>query len=234
MTTQHDRTVALIGEDSFEILNNSRVAVFGLGGVGSYAAESLARSGIGSLLIADCDTVSVTNINRQLPALNSTVGMYKTAVVKERLYDINPLLIVDTVTDKITEDTPINIFDNCDYIIDAIDDVPAKMFLIKTAKSKNIPIISSMGTGNKTDILALQVADIFDTSVCPLCRSMRKRLRDQNIDKLKVVYSREEPKKCTTDEDGKTVPSSMIFVPAAAGLLLARETVFDIVKKRGS
>ncbi len=230
MKGQFDRTIGLIGENALEKLQKSKVAVIGLGGVGSYSAEALARSGVGSLVIADCDVISPSNINRQLPALNSTIEKNKVQVVKERILDINPDLKVDIISERISETTPEDLFIGCDYIIDAIDDVNAKIYLIKTAKKLNIPIISSMGTGNKLNISDLKIADIFNTSVCPLCKVMRKRLRDENIDSLDVVYSEELPKECTFDEEGRRVPSSMIFVPAAAGLLLAETVVKRLIK----
>ena len=230
MKGQFDRTIGLIGDNALEKLQKSKVAVIGLGGVGSYSAEALARSGVGSLVIADCDVISPSNINRQLPALNSTVEKDKVQVVKDRVLDINPQLMIDIISDRISETTSEDLFIGCDYIIDAIDDVNAKVYLIKTAKKLNIPIISSMGTGNKLNISDLKIADIFKTSVCPLCKVMRKRLRDENIDSLDVVYSEELPKECTFDEEGRRVPSSMIFVPAAAGLLLAETVVKRLIK----
>lgn len=229
MKGQFDRTIGLIGKTALEKLQKSKVAVVGLGGVGSYSVEALARSGVGSLVIADCDVVSPSNINRQLPALNSTVDMEKVQVVKNRILDINPDLQVYMISERISDNTPKELFSGCDYIIDAIDDVNAKVFLVKAAKELCIPIISSMGTGNKLNISDLKVTDIFKTSVCPLCKVMRKRLRDENIDELEVVYSDELPRECTFDEEGKRVPSSMIFVPAAAGLLLAETVVKRLI-----
>lgn len=230
MKGQFDRTIGLIGENALKQLQKSKVAVVGLGGVGSYSVEALARSGVGSLVIADCDVISPSNINRQLPALNSTVDKEKVQIVKDRILDINPDLEVYIISEKISDNTPKELFVGCDYIIDAIDDVNAKVFLIKTAKELNIPIISSMGTGNKLNISNLKVTDIFNTSICPLCKVMRKRLRDENIESLDVVYSDELPRECTFDEEGKRVPSSMLFVPAAAGLLLAETVVKRLIK----
>ncbi|MBR2152444.1 MAG: tRNA threonylcarbamoyladenosine dehydratase [Clostridia bacterium] len=230
MKGQFDRTIGLIGENALKQLQKSKVAVVGLGGVGSYSVEALARSGVGSLVIADCDVISLSNINRQLPALNSTVDKEKVQIVKDRILDINPDLEVYIISEKISDNTPKELFVGCDYIIDAIDDVNAKVFLIKTAKELNIPIISSMGTGNKLNISSLMVTDIFNTSICPLCKVMRKRLRDENIESLDVVYSDEMPRECTFDEEGKRVPSSMMFVPAAAGLLLAETVVKRLIK----
>ncbi len=230
MKGQFDRTIGLIGENALKQLRNSKVAVVGLGGVGSYSVEALARSGVGSLVIADCDVISPSNINRQLPALNSTVDKEKVQIVKDRILDINPDLEVYIISEKISDNTPKELFVGCDYIIDAIDDVNAKVFLIKTAKELGIPLISSMGTGNKLNISNLKVTDIFNTSICPLCKVMRKRLRDENIESLDVVYSDEMPRECTFDEEGKRVPSSMMFVPAAAGLLLAETVVKRLIK----
>lgn len=230
MKEQFDRTVGLIGDKALLKLKNSKVAVIGLGGVGSYSVEALARSGVGSIIIADCDEISPSNINRQLPALNSTVGDSKVQVVKQRILDINPDAKVYIISERISENTPESIFYDCDYIIDAIDDISGKVFLIKTAEKLGIPIISSMGTGNKLNIEDLKFGDIFNTSVCPLCKVMRKRLRDEGIKSLDVVYSDEIPRECTFDEEGRRVPSSMIFVPGAAGLMLAEKVIKSLIK----
>ena len=227
--TQFDRTISLIGKSAFDKLQSSHIAVFGLGGVGSYTAEALARSGIGEMTIVDCDTVSLTNINRQLIALHSTVDVPKTEAMKARILDINPNCIVHTKNEMYMPDCRDEFFtEHFDYIADCIDNVTAKIDLIVTAKEKNIPIISAMGTGNKLCPERLRVSDIFDTSVCPLCRVMRRELRKRNVDSLPVVWSDEEPRSGAMDENGKIVPSSIAFVPSVAGLILAKEIILTL------
>ena len=229
MENQFLRTQMLLGEEAFCKLRSARVAVFGIGGVGGYTAEALVRSGVGAVDIIDKDTVDVTNINRQIIANTQTVGQDKTAVMLERLNKIGPDAKI----------TPIKMFylpENAneidltvyDYIIDAIDNVTAKIELIKRAYEANIPIISSMGTGNKLHPEMLEVSDIYKTSVCPLARVMRRELKNRGITKLKVVYSREEPIKSVIDENGRHAPASAVFVPACAGMILASEAVRDI------
>ena len=230
MKEEFNRTAMLIGEDNVEKLSHASVALFGLGGVGSYCAEALARCGIGKIMIVDCDVVSRSNINRQLCALQSTVGRYKTEVVAERLLDINPDLKLDARCERLTPDN-IDTFDleGYDYIIDAIDTVSAKLALAEKAQILGIPMISSMGTGNKTDPSALTVSDISKTSVCPLARVMRRELKKRGIYKLKVIFSTEEPKTPAQNEKKKATPASIAFVPSVAGLLAASEAVKEIL-----
>ncbi len=225
------RTEILIGKDSLKKLKDCRVAVFGVGGVGSYVVEALARSGVGSIDLFDNDTVSPSNINRQIIALHSTVGMPKTTVAHNRLKDINPDI-------KIKENNmfvlPSNIdeidFSLYDYIVDAIDTVSGKLAIIEKATTENIPVISSMGTGNKTDPTKFEIEDIYKTSVCPLARVMRHELKKRGIKKLKVLFSKEEPVKPKTAESEKPVPASIAFVPSVAGLIIAGEVIKDIIK----
>ena len=231
MKEELEREVALLGEDAVKKLNNSFVAVFGLGGVGSYTAEALARSGIGKILLVDNDAVSKSNINRQLCALQSTVGRKKVDVVAERLLDINPDLIIERSYEFVL---PENIssfdFSRFDYVIDAIDTVSAKLAIAESAKEHGVPMISSMGTGNKLDPTALTVTDITKTTVCPLARVMRRELKKRGISHLKVVFSTEEPKRQNPDGGGKLPPASVAFVPSVAGLIAAGEAIKDIIK----
>ncbi len=225
------RTEMLIGTEKLELLKQKKVAVFGIGGVGSYCAEALARAGVGSLLLVDNDTISPSNINRQIIALSSTVGRRKTEVMKERILDINPKCNIETSNLFYTKSTDIEL-DGFDYIVDAIDTVSSKLVLIETTKRLLIPIISSMGTGNKLDPSRFKICDIYKTSVCPLARVMRYELRKRNISSLKVVFSDELPHTPLQSEilQGKRVPASISFVPPAAGLLLASEVIRDLIK----
>lgn len=232
---QFCRTEMLIGEDAQRALNKSRVAVFGLGGVGSYAVEALARAGVGKLTLVDFDVVDETNINRQLFALHSTVGKPKTEVAKARVADINPNAQIEALRMRFDQTTASQIdFSAFDYVIDAIDMVTSKLLLIEVCQAQNVPIISCMGTGNKLDASAFCVADIFQTSVCPLAKVMRKELKTRGITKLKVVYSPEQPlvpkvgatQSVTTVR--KATPSSISFVPPVAGMLLAGEAIKHI------
>lgn len=221
------RTELLLGREAVERLAKARVAVFGIGGVGSYAAEALARSGVGSLDLIDSDRVEVSNLNRQLIALHSTLGRYKTEVMRERILDINPEACVHVYNCFYLPETA-GLFDFSvyDYVVDAIDTVTGKIQLVLEARRAGTPIISSMGAGNKTDPSAFQVADIFDTSVCPLARVMRRELKARGIKSLKVVYSREKAGRPWGKEVG--TPGSTAFVPPAAGLVLAGEVVRDL------
>lgn len=227
------RTISLIGEENFLKLKNSSVAVFGIGGVGSYAAESLVRSGVGTLYVYDNDTVALSNINRQIIADETTVGKFKTEVFKERAKKINPDINVIENPVFITPETEID-FSKFDYIIDAVDNVTAKLFLIESAKKHAIPIISVMGTGNKLDPTKLKVSAIEKTNTCPLAKVMRLELKRRNIKKVKVVWSDELPIKPKSDGELKAnsrpAPSSMTFVPASAGLLAASEVLKDLIK----
>ena len=222
-----ERTRTLIGDNAIEKLKKSRVIVFGIGGVGGYTVEALVRSGIGEIDIVDNDKVSISNLNRQIVALNSTIGEYKVDVMKKRALDINPDLKINTYKLFFDEKTNAEIdFLKYDYIVDAIDSVKSKLLLIELAKNNNIAIISSMGTGNKLNPLEFEIADIFKTSVCPLARIIRTELKKRGIKDLKVLYSKEKPYK-----DGSKVPSSISFVPSIAGLIIASEVIKDIIEQ---
>lgn len=233
MNEKDVRTAMLIGEGGTRKLKNASVLLFGVGGVGSYAAEALARAGVGRIGLCDNDTVSVSNINRQLVALQSSVGKLKVDVMRERIADIDPEISVVTYPCFFSAETAADFcFEDYDYIIDAIDTVTSKLLIIKTAKEKSIPVISCMGTGNKLDPTALTVTDIKKTSGCPLARVMRRELKKLGIDSLKVVYSTEQPIKPLfqpEDESKRSVPGSVSFVPSAAGLIAAGEVIKDIV-----
>lgn len=224
------RSEMLLGKNAINKLNNSTVAVFGIGGVGSYIVEALTRSGIGKLILIDGDDVTESNINRQLIADTTTIGIAKVDAAKKRLLSINPELQIVTVNEFLTADSDYSFIDGCSFVADAIDTVSAKIKLVEHCNEKNIPIISAMGAGNKTDPTRFEVADIFKTSVCPLCKVMRYELRKKGIKKLKVVYSKEEPIS-VSDIDGKRVPGSLAFVPSVMGLIMAREIVFDLIKE---
>ena len=228
--TQHQRTIMLIGQEAFATLHTKKVAVCGVGGVGSYVAESLARSGVGSLLLIDNDTISLSNCNRQLPALHSTLDLPKVQGMANRISDIDPTVQVEPKELFLTAETPACLFDGCHYIVDAVDNVTAKLRLIEIAKELNIPIISAMGCGNKLDPAKLVITDLFKTDTCPLCRVMRRECKARGIHKLKVIYSTEPPRKPITKEEGRTPPASMIFVPATAGLMIGAEIVKDLTR----
>ena len=231
MQNQFSRTELVIGKENVEKLNKAKVAIFGLGGVGSYVLEGLARAGIGNFILIDKDEVDVTNLNRQIIATHKTIGKPKVEVAKERIMDINPNVNVEIYQEFFMPETE-GILDNTiDYIVDAVDTVTAKIELVVRANKLNIPIISSMGTGNKLDPTRFEVADIYKTSVCPLAKVMRKELKARGVKKLKVVYSEEEPIKTNKNENGKQVPGSISFVPSVAGLIIAGEVVKDIIKK---
>ena len=234
MSENFIRTQSLIGVTALQKLNKSSVTVFGLGGVGSYCAESLARAGVGKLILVDSDKISESNINRQLIALYDTIGKYKTKVLAKRLKKINPKIEIITHEIFYLKDTA-NIIDlsNVDYIVDAIDTVTAKILLAKRAQEENIKIISSMGTGNKLDNTKFKVADIFETKVCPLCKVMRKELKVNNIKSLKVVYSEEEPKNAEDIFDiakDKKIPASISFVPSVAGLIMTGVVINELIE----
>ncbi len=236
MLNEFSRTEILLGEEGVEKLGRSKVAVFGLGGVGSYVAEALARCGIGGLTLVDHDVISVTNINRQIYALHSTVGKAKTQVAQERIRDIDSDILVRTYETFYNADTA-SMFDfrAYDYIVDAIDTVSSKLLLIENAKKANVPVISCMGTGNKLDPTRFEITDISKTSVCPLAKVMRTELRKRGIRKVKVLYSKERPIK-NADKNHETkgttdrpVPGSISFVPSVAGLCIAGEVVRDLL-----
>jgi len=252
MLYEFSRSEKLLGIKAMEALKKAAVAVFGIGGVGSFTVEALARCGVGNLILTDGDTVSITNINRQLIALHSTVGRKKTEVMKERLLDINPSLNVSIYDCFFCEETA-DMFDfsKYDYVVDAIDTVKSKVLLARKAAEANTKIISSMGTGNKLDPLMLEIEDIYNTEVCPLARVMRKELKEKGIEKLKVLYSKENPIKSagikpeaeiqTEDSEnngneleddlknGRPSPGSVSFVPSVAGLIIAGEVIKDLV-----
>lgn len=242
------RTQMLIGEEGLERLRNSKVAVFGIGGVGSYAVEALARSGVGSFVLVDDDSICITNLNRQIHALIQTIGQPKVEAMKDRILQINPQAIVKTHRELYNAKSSDRLLsDSYDYVIDAIDMVTAKIDLIVKCKAKGIPIISCMGTGNKLNPLMLEVTDIHKTSVCPLAKVMRTKLRELGVKDLTVVYSKELPLKpeFTRETDCKTgcvcinkertcvvrhqVPGSVSFVPSAAGLVIASEAVKHLI-----
>ena len=241
MEEQFIRTQMLLGSEAMNRLRNSRVAIFGIGGVGGYAAEALARSGIGAFDLIDMDMVSISNINRQIIAAMSTVGRYKTEVMRDRILDINPQ--ADVVVHNcfyLPENEQEFNFNQYDYIVDAVDTVTAKISIICKAKKLQIPVISSMGAGNKMDAAAFRAGDISNTSVCPLARVMRRELKKRGIDSLKVVYSKEKPMKPMEEfmeessdtgmlSNRRSTPGGVSFVPPVAGLLLAGEVVKDII-----
>lgn len=227
---QLSRTALLLGDDAVERLSQARVAVFGVGGVGGFAAEALARSGIGALDLIDGDVVSLSNLNRQIIALHSTVGKAKTEVMAQRIRDIDPDIRLTLHTCFFTPENAGDFdFTQYDYIIDAVDMVTAKIQLAVQAQAAGVPIISSMGAGNKLDPSAFEVSDLYKTSVCPLARVMRRELKVRGIRKMKVVYSKEEPRKVDgPTENGRHIPGSIAFVPSAAGLVLAGEVIREL------
>ncbi len=237
MLNRFSRTEMLFGSEALKKLKSSRVAVFGVGGVGGYAVEALARSGIGEIDLIDSDRVSLTNINRQIIAAESTLGQLKTDAEKARVLDINPECKVRTYPIFVCKEN-IGEFDFSayNYVIDAVDTVSAKLLIIEAAKAAGTRVISSMGTGNKLDPTALEIADIYETSVCPLARVMRYELRKRGIKSLKVLYSKEQPiepdriaaEDCSEEGIKKLPPASCAFVPAAAGLIIAGEVIKDL------
>lgn len=235
MESQFLRSEMLIGESAMQKLKESRVAVFGLGGVGSYIAEALARAGVGTLDIVDNDIICESNLNRQLYALHSTMGKFKVDVAKERILDINPNIKVNTYKTFFLPETADEFdFSEYSYVADAIDTVTGKIELVLQAKRAGVPVISSMGTGNKLNPALLKISDIYKTSVCPLARVMRTELKKRGVKDLKVVYSEEKPIVPAINESENTnrrqTPGSMSFVPPAAGILIAREIVCDLIK----
>lgn len=251
MLNQFSRTELLIGEEAIEKLQNAKVAIFGVGGVGSFVVEGLVRAGVGHFVIVDDDKICLTNLNRQIIATRKTIGKYKVDVAKERILEINPNATVETYQEFYMTDSKSNILtQDLDYVVDCIDTVTAKIELVMNCKKLNIPIISAMGTGNKLDPSKFEITDIYKTSVCPLAKVMRKELRKRNIDSLKVIYSKEEPIKINQESNSscKTncicppgtkrkcairnqVPGSISFVPSVAGLMIAGEIVREIIKK---
>ena len=226
-----DRSEVLLGADALNTLKNSHVAVFGVGGVGSYTVEALVRGGIGRLSIFDGDTVSETNINRQLVATSKTVGEDKVSVAMSHALDVNPDIQIKA--EKIffcAENADSIDFSQFDYVVDAIDTVSSKLLLIEKSKAADVPIISCMGAGNKLDPTRFEVSDISKTSVCPLAKVMRYELKKRGITKVKAVWSREEPIKHGLSENGRPLPGSVSFVPSVAGLIIAGEVIKDLIK----
>lgn len=227
------REELLIGKENLDKLKNSHVLVFGLGGVGGFVVEGLVRGGIGELTIVDYDTVDITNINRQIIATTKTIGKLKTELIYERAKSINPNIKISSISEKYLKENKDMFFQNkkYDYIVDAIDMVSSKLSIIEEANKLNIPIISSMGTGNKLDPLKLEIADISKTSVCPLARVIRKEVKNRGIKRLKVLYSKEEPKKPLNEDNSREKSvnvGSISFVPSVAGLIIAGEVIKDI------
>lgn len=239
MHSQFIRTELMLGRDKVQKLKNSKIAIFGVGGVGSFVAEGLARAGVSNFVLIDNDNIEITNLNRQIHALHSTIGKYKVDVMKERILDINPDANVTTYKSFYMPDNKEIDLKDVTYIVDAIDTITAKIELVMDAKALNIPIISSMGTGNKLDPTKFEIADISKTSVCPLAKVIRKELRNRGINNLKVLYSKEEPIKpdedvlndCLKDSTKRQVPASISFVPSVAGLIIAGEVIKDIIKE---
>ena len=250
MLNEFSRTQLLYGKDAMAKLSQSRVAVFGIGGVGGYVVEALVRSGIGALDLVDDDRVCLTNINRQILATHKTVGKFKVDVAAERIKEISPSCRVKTYRTFYLPQTQDQFdFTQYDYVVDAIDTVTGKLTIIENAKKLNVPVISSMGAGNKTDPAGFEVADIYETSICPLAKVMRRECRKRGIDSLKVVYSKEEPKRPLEDEsiscmqDGscspgierkgsgrRDIPGSTAFVPSVVGLIIAGEVINDLCR----
>lgn len=227
------RTALIVGNEGVEKLKNSNVLIFGVGGVGSFAAEAIARAGVGKMTIVDFDDVDITNINRQLPALHSTVGKDKVDVMKERILDINPDIDIKAIKAMYTAENSDELLSgDYDYVVDAIDMVSSKIHLIESCVKKNLTIISSMGMGNKLDPTKIVVTDIHKTQMCPLAKVVRKELRDRKIKKLKVVYSTEKPVELKERiMNGKKItPGSISFVPSAAGLTIASVVINDLIK----
>ncbi len=249
MLNQFSRTELLIKEDGIQKLQKAKVAIFGIGGVGSFAVEGLVRSGIGNFILVDDDKICLTNLNRQIIATRKTIGKYKVDVMEERILEINPDAKIQTYQEFYMPNSKTNIItEDIDYVIDCVDTVTAKIEIVKRCKELDIPIISAMGTGNKLDPSRFEITDIYKTSICPLAKVMRKELRKRNIDSLKVIYSKEEPieideysnsscktncicppgtkRKCTIRNQ---VPGSISFVPSVAGLMIAGEVIREII-----
>ena len=219
------RTELLIGKEAIEKLKRAKVAVYGIGGVGSFVVEGLARSGIGHMVLIDNDTIAISNLNRQIHSTHKTIGKRKMDVMKERILDINPEAMVDVYMAQELEEGEENLIDSSfSYIVDAVDTVSTKIKLIEKAISLQVPILSCMGTGNKLDPMKFEITDIKNTSVCPLARVIRKELKKRNISSLKVLYSKEEP----IQKENQKIPGSISFVPSVAGLMIAGQVIKDI------
>lgn len=229
MEEQFSRTELLIGKEGIKKLQKAKVAIFGIGGVGSYVVEGLVRAGVGNFILVDKDEVSISNLNRQIIASTKTIGKSKVEVAKERILEINPKANVEIHKEFFMPDSKEILDSTISYIVDAVDTVTAKIELVIRANKLKLPIISSMGTGNKLDATRFEVTDIYKTSVCPLAKVMRKELKIRGIKHLKVVYSKEEPIKINNIENKKQVPGSISFVPSVAGLIIAGEVVKDLI-----
>ena len=237
MKEELSRTELLLGSDSMNKLRDAKVAIFGVGGVGGYVAEALARCGVGTFILTDNDTVRVSNINRQIIALHSTIGRPKVQVIKDRIIDINPEAVVEIHESFYLPETHDDYdFKSYDYVVDCVDTVAAKIDIIMQAKACDTPVISSMGAGNKLDPTGFKIADIYKTSVCPLARVMRYEMKKRGVRKLKVVFSEEKPMKVSAPlEEGnsrRAIPGSIAFVPSAAGLVLASEIIKDLISDK--
>jgi tRNA A37 threonylcarbamoyladenosine dehydratase len=248
MLNEFSRTEMMVGQANMIELHNSKVVIFGIGGVGTFAAEALARSGVGHFVLIDDDKICLTNINRQLIATHKTIGQYKVEVMAQRILEINPRAKVETFPIFYLPGETQDLMSGASYVLDCIDTVSGKIALIQEAQAKNIPVISCMGAGNKYDPTRFEIADIYDTSVCPLCRAMRYELRKRDVKSLKVVYSREKPSRPFVSEQSacgiqcvcppgtvrkcdhrNQVPGSLAFVPSVAGLIMAGEVIKDLV-----
>ena len=233
MEYEFSRTEKLIGQEALEKLSACRVAIFGIGGVGGYVTEALARCGVRHFDLIDNDTVNITNLNRQIIATHDTIGEFKVDAAKKRILSINPEAEVNVhKTFYLPENSDLFDFSVYDYVIDAVDTVTAKIEIIVNAKKADVPVISCMGTGNKLNPTLFEVADIYKTSVCPLARVMRKELKERGIESLKVLYSKEEPIKQNGDNSQKRVPASIAFVPSVAGLIIAGEVIKDLIERK--
>lgn len=228
---EFSREIKLIGQENFEKLKNSKILLFGIGGVGGYVLESLARSGVENITIVDFDTVSESNLNRQIIALKTTIGKYKVDVAKERVNNINPNCNIQAIKEKLTKENIDSFnFKNYDFVIDAIDMVTSKLLIIEKAKKENVEVISCMGTGNKLDATKLQICDISKTNYCPLAKVMRKELKNRGIYHLNVVFSTEQPKRFG-EKQRKVTPASIAYVPAVAGLYISQFVIKKLMEK---
>lgn len=228
---EFSREIKLIGQENFEKLKNSKILLFGIGGVGGYVLESLARSGVENITIVDFDTVSESNLNRQIIALKTTIGKYKVDVAKERVNNINPNCNIQAIKEKLTKENMDSFnFKNYDFVIDAIDMVTSKLLIIEKAKKENVEVISCMGTGNKLDATKLQICDISKTNYCPLAKVMRKELKNRGIYHLNVVFSTEQPKRFG-EKQRKVTPASIAYVPAVAGLYISQFVIKKLMEK---